>query len=220
MSYFFLKNKIFTHCRLYSSLCSDILFTMLGEGGMRMAQRRNLDLNKIIDQATKLISDKGLSETTLPTLAKSLNVRSQSLYHYVSGRKQLLSLVGASRIKILRHKLMESLIGMSGRDALLKFADIVRNFLLEDPALSSILYHLNEYPSDAAINQEILALIQLGERLNFRKESVISFHALIGAVLGYVFLDKSLSFNDETEEESNRHYHEMILRLVEPDLQK
>lgn len=106
-----------------------------------MAQRRSLDLNKIIDQATKLICEKGLSETTLPAIAKSLNVRSQSLYHYVSGRKQLLSLVGARQIKILRHQLMDSLISMSGREALLRFADMVRDFLLEDPALSSILYH-------------------------------------------------------------------------------
>src|SRR5699024_12273332 len=50
------------------------------------------------------------------------------------------------------------------------------------------------------------------ERLNFKKESVISFHALIGAVLGYVFLDKSKSFGDETEDESNRNYHEKIGR--------
>ena len=187
-----------------------------------MAQKRNLDLDKIIDQATELISKKGLTATTLPALAKALDVRSQSLYHYVSGRKQLLSLVGARRIKILRHELMNELIGMSGRDALLKFADVVRDFLLSDPALSSILYHLNEYPKDAAINQEILDLIKMGERLNFKKESVISFHALIGAVLGYVFLDKSKSFGDETEDESNRNYHEMILRLVEPvpDLQQ
>ncbi|PEG97847.1 TetR/AcrR family transcriptional regulator, partial [Lactobacillus sp. UMNPBX8] len=90
-----------------------------------MAQKRNLDLDKIIDQATKLISEKGLSATTLPALAKALNVRSQSLYHYVSGRKQLLSLVGAREIKILRHQLMDDLIGLSGRDALLKFADTV-----------------------------------------------------------------------------------------------
>lgn len=187
-----------------------------------MAQKRNLDLNKIIDQATELICKKGLDETTMPALAKALNVRSQSLYHYVSGRKQLLSLVGARQIKILRHKLMDDLIGLSGQEALLKFADIVRNFLLSNVALHSILYHLNEYPTDAAINQEILNLIKLGERLNFRKESVISFHALIGAVLGYVFLDNSSSFAQETEEESNRNYHEMILRLVEPepDLQK
>ena len=30
-----------------------------------MVQKRNLDLDKIIDQATKLISEKGLSATTL-----------------------------------------------------------------------------------------------------------------------------------------------------------
>lgn len=186
-----------------------------------MAQKRNLDLDKIIDQATKMISEKGLSATTLPALAKALNVRSQSLYHYVSGRKQLLSLVGAREIRILRHQLMDDLIGLSGRDALLKFADTVRDFLLGDQALSSILYHLNEYPKDAAISQEILDLIKLGERLNFRKDRAISFHALIGAVLGYVFLDNSSSFVDETKDESNRNYHEMILRLVEPvpDLQ-
>lgn len=187
-----------------------------------MVQKRNLDLDKILDQATKLICEKGLDKMTMPALAKSLNVRSQSLYHYVSGRKQLLSLIGARQVKSLRHQLMDDLIGMSGKNALLEFADIVRDFLLNDPALSSILYHLNEYPRDAAINQEILNLIKLGEKLNFRKESVISFHALIGAVLGYVFLDKALTFTDETIDESNRNYHEMILRLVEPepDLQK
>ena len=187
-----------------------------------MTQKRNLDLDKIIEKATEMISKDGLAATTLPALAKALNVRSQSLYHYVSNRKQLLSLVGAKQIKILHHNLMDELIGLAGRDALLKFADVVRNFLLNDPALSSILYHLNEYPKDAAISQEILHLIQLGERLNFKKDSVISFHALIGAVLGYVFLDKSTSFVDESKDESNKNYHAMILRLVEPvaDLQK
>lgn len=65
---------------------------------------------------------------TMPALAKSLDVRSQSLYHYVSGRKQLLSLIGARQVKILRHKLMDDLIGISGKEALLKFADTVREF--------------------------------------------------------------------------------------------
>ncbi|AEG40907.1 TetR/AcrR family transcriptional regulator [Lactobacillus kefiranofaciens] len=187
-----------------------------------MTQKRNLDLDKILDRATELIGEQGLAAITMPVLARALNVRSQSLYHYVSGRKQLLSLVGARQIRVLRKQLMNNLIGLSGRDALLKFADIVRNFLLSDPALSSILYHLNEYPKDAPISQEILDLIRLGEKLNFRKESAISFHALIGAVLGFVFLDNSSSFADETKDESNRNYHEMILRLVEPvaDLQK
>ena len=122
-------------------------------------------------------------------------------------------------MQILRHKLMDDLIGISGKEALFKFADTVREFLLSDRALSSIVYHLNEYPKDAEISQEIFNLIKLGEKLNFRKESVISFHALIGAVLSYVFR-QFIFFVDETKDESNRDYHEMILRLrTRADLQ-
>lgn len=181
-----------------------------------MAQKRTLDLDKVLDKASELIKINGLSETTMPTLAKALGVRSQSLYHYVSGRKQLLSLVGARQIKILHHKLVNNLMGLSSEEALLKFADITRNFILHDPALSSILYHLNEYGENDAINQEILNVFDLGEKLNLKKYETISFHALIGAVLGYVFLDKSTAFANESDAKSNENYHKMILRLVQP----
>lgn len=181
-----------------------------------MAQKRNLDLNKIILQAIELIADKGLEQVTMPNLAKALGVRSQSLYHYVSGRKELLSLVGAQRIKLLHQYLIENLMGLSGREALFRFADVIRNFVLHDPALSSILYHLNEYAKDDAINQEITNIINLGEKFNLKKDDAISFHALVGAVLGYVFLDKSSAFSNENSEKANENYHQMILRLVEP----
>ncbi|BDR60006.1 TetR/AcrR family transcriptional regulator [Lactobacillus xylocopicola] len=181
-----------------------------------MVKKRSLDLDKVIEKATELIGQKGLSATTLPTLAKELNVRSQSLYHYVSGRKQLLSLVGASRINILKQKLVDNLMGLSGKEAILKFADIVRDFILDDPALISILYHLNEYQQEDAITQEILNIIALADKLNLRDNSTVSLHSLIGAVLGYVFLDVSSSFADETSAKANEGYHEMILQLVLP----
>ncbi|MDF7672710.1 TetR/AcrR family transcriptional regulator [Lactobacillus sp. ESL0701] len=181
-----------------------------------MVQKRSLDLSKVIAKATEMIAQKGLSKMTLPNLAKELGVRSQSLYHYVSGRKQLLSLVGASRIKLLGKRLVENLIGLSGVEALLKFADIVRDFILHDPALLSILYHLNEYQQDDAISQEIMNIIALAERLNLRHDSKVSLHALIGAVLGYVFLDVSSSFTDETDDEADQGYHKLLLQLVQP----
>ncbi|RMC51621.1 TetR/AcrR family transcriptional regulator [Lactobacillus sp. ESL0228] len=181
-----------------------------------MVKKRSLDLDKVIAKATEMIGRNGLSETTLPSLASELGVRSQSLYHYVSGRKQLLSLVGASRIKILIKKLTDSIIGLSGQEALLKFADIVRKFILDDPALISILYHLNEYQKDDAITQEIMNIIALADKLNLRSDSTVSLHSLIGAVLGYVFLDVSDSFADETGTEADIGYHELILQLVRP----
>ena len=115
-----------------------------------------------------------------------------------------------------RH-LIDNLMGLSGREALFKFADIIRNFVLNDSALSAILYHLNEYNEDDAINQEIQNIFTLGEKFNLKKDDTISFHALVGAVLGYVFLDKSTAFANESPEESNENYHQMILRLVEPN---
>lgn len=181
-----------------------------------MVKKRSLDLDKVIAKATELIGRKGLSATTLPNLAKELGVRSQSLYHYVSGRKQLLSLVGASRIKILSKQLVENLIGLSGEEALLKFADIVRNFILNDPALFSILYHLNEYKPDDAITKEIMNVIALADKLNLRSDSTVSLHSLIGAVLGYVFLDVSASFEEETSAEADQGYHDLIIKLVQP----
>lgn len=185
-----------------------------------MAQKRSLDLDKVLAKASELIQNRGLQAATMPALAQALGVRSQSLYHYVSGRKQLLSLVGARQIKVLHAELNKELIGQSGQRALLSFADIIRNYLLRDAALASILYHLNEYGADAAITQEIGRLFKLGERLNLKKYKAISFHALIGAVLGYVFLDRSTIFAKESAEEASENYHQMILRLVQPAASK
>ena len=124
-----------------------------------MTQKRTLDLDKVIAAATELIENQGLPETTMPNLAKALGVRSQSLYHYVKNRAQLLSLVAASRIRLLYQALVDQLIGLSGQDALLKFADIVRDWLRHDQALAVLLYHLNEFPDDSAIVQEVMSIL-------------------------------------------------------------
>lgn len=201
---------------MYSSSCSVILIKLKEEVGWNLSRKRNLDLDKIVEEATILIGTEGLAKTTLPSLAKVLDVRSQSLYHYVANRHQLFSLVAASRIKLLHQQLVEQLMGLSGTAALLKFADVTRAFVLKDTALGQILYHFNEYQNDAAINDGISSIIKLGQKFNLSKQSTVSPHALIGAVLGYVFFDRSAAFADEDPEEANHNYHQMILRLVDP----
>ena len=70
-----------------------------------LAKKRALDRSKVIDQAITIISEKGLSELTMPTLAKALGIRSQSLYHYVANRNDLLVLVCVNRLQVLRQHL-------------------------------------------------------------------------------------------------------------------
>lgn len=181
-----------------------------------MVQKRSLDLDKVIAKAIEIINNDGLEAATMPNLAKALGVRSQSLYHYVSGRNQLLSLVGASRIRALHQKLVNNLIGLSGQEAVIRFADIVRDFVLKDPALSALLYHVNEYSTSDAITKEIENIFALGEKINLKTCASLSNHAIVGAVLGYVFLDKASAFDFESDQEANDNYHEMVLRLVQP----
>lgn len=174
-----------------------------------MVKKRTLDLSKVLAATSELIDKQGIAAVTFPNLAKKLGIRSQSLYHYIDNRTQLLSLVGANRIKALNENLKENLVGMSGQEAILKFCDLIRDYLLEDSALAAILYHLNEYERDAEIN------IELGTKLKSDEDEPISVHALVGAVLGYVFFDRSAIFSGESKEERNSNYHQMILRLIE-----
>lgn len=97
-----------------------------------------------------------------------------------------------------------------------RFADEIRDFLLHDKAISSIYYGLNEYVQNEQIREEVLKIVDLGEKLDVGKKNVVSLHSLLGAVLGYVFLDRYVI--DETKK-ADDNYHEMLLRLVAPKLQ-
>lgn len=178
-----------------------------------MTQKRTLDLDKVLAKATELLEVRGLNETTMPNLAKALGVRSQSLYHYVNNRSQLLSLVAASRVRVLYEDLTKQLVGLSGRKALFKFADIVRDHLLKDKALSILFYQLNEFSNDSDLIQEVKKVLELGDKLQLASDEMVSQHALVGAVLGYVFLDKLME-DQESPEEAEQNYHDMVWRLV------
>ena len=179
-----------------------------------MTQKRTLDLDKVLAKATEMIESRGLSEMTMPNLAKALGVRSQSLYHYVK--------VAASRIRLLYQDLLKQLVGLSGHEALFKFADVVRDRLLEDQALATLLYHVDEFSDDLEVVKEVVKILDLGDQLQVDTEHVVSQHALVGAVLGYVFLDRFIDGQEKVESprEAEENYHEMIWRLVSPNVQQ
>lgn len=54
---------------------------------------RSLRLQKIIDTAVDLFHQKGYRATTLGDIAKALNITQAALYHYVSSKEKLLSII-------------------------------------------------------------------------------------------------------------------------------
>lgn len=183
-----------------------------------MVKRRTLDLAKIIEKATDIINTEGISKLTMPHLAHELNIRSQSLYHYVANRNDLLGYVCADRIKELRHHLVKKVIGISGEKAIFTFADEIRDFLLNDRAMTSILYGLEDLTSSPIIEKEIMRIVDLGRKLDIDDKNAVSLHSLLAAVLGYVYLDQIEMFKDESDVEADDNYHEMLLRLLAPKM--
>lgn len=188
------------------------------EVNISMTQKRAVDRSRVIEKSIEIINRDGLNELTMPNLANELGIKSQSLYHYVANRQELLSLVCANRLEVLQKHLVKKIMGLSGTDALFTFADEVRIFLLQDKVASSIFYNLNSFAQDSEIRKEVHKIIEIGEQLDVDKKNVVSVHSLLGAVLGYVFLDSTV-YKTENASVSDDGYHEMLLRLVSPKLE-
>lgn len=93
---------------------------------------------------------------------------------------------------------------------------------MEDQALATLLYHVDEISDDLEVVKEVVKILDLGDQLQVDTEHVVSQHALVGAVLGYVFLDRFIDGQEKVESprEAEENYHEMIWRLVSPSVQQ
>lgn len=182
-----------------------------------MTKRRTLDREKVLATAEKLAYEQGLEALTMPNLAKALDIRSQSLYNYVANREEMVSLTGAQLMQQMYQQVVDGIIGLSGSKAYLKFADIVRDFLLAHASLSAILYHAQRFSTDSAMYQEIKRMIKLVDQVvDVDGNRLISSHVLIGAVLGYIFLETTPLYQAEDENVATVNYHQMLFRLIDP----
>lgn len=186
-----------------------------------MTKKRTLDQDKVLTAATNIVRNEGLKTLTLPKLAHELDIRTQSLYNYIANLDELISLIGARLIYKLRQKIKDGIVGLSGTEALIKFADIARDFLTDEGTLGIVIFYLHEYPKESTFNHEAQMLVELlnqvidSSHIDQGNDEPFS-HALIGSVLGFVFIETSGFYKDETFASSTKSYHQMINRIITP----
>lgn len=59
-------------------------------GRPRLAERRPYDRDRVVDVAVKVFTERGYDSTTMADIASALGIHKTSIYHYVSGKEQLL----------------------------------------------------------------------------------------------------------------------------------
>lgn len=186
-----------------------------------MTKKRSLNRDKVLQTAVDIVRNDGLKALTLQRLAHDLNIRTQSLYNYISNLDELIALIGAHLINQLRQKIIDGIVGLSGKEALIRFADIAREFLIAEGSLAMIIFHLHEAPKDSEFNNAALQLVALlnqvidSSHIEVHDDAPYS-HALIGSVLGFVFIETSQFYKDETSGSATKSYHQMIERIITP----
>ncbi|ANK60423.1 TetR/AcrR family transcriptional regulator [Loigolactobacillus backii] len=123
-----------------------------------MVKKRTLTKEKVLEMAEQLIEEKGINQLTIRDLASALEVRPQSIYNYAHSLGDLLDQVGLHFINQISQQLTKQLIGISGRKALMTFAQEFRQACKQHPGLAPLLLDLNTLPRTSKTHQALIEL--------------------------------------------------------------
>lgn len=159
-----------------------------------MTQRRILDKNKVADAAREIVKESGMPALTFGNLAKSLGIKSQSVYNYFHNSDELLEYLGADLMHCLYDELTAGLIGLSGREALLKYGEIAHQFFLKQGKLVSTIHTVQNYPKDSDFVQAMEQVLQIISQIidgqkNIKIDRVAFLQAFISQVLGFTLVE-------------------------------
>lgn len=186
-----------------------------------MAASRTLSIDKVVAAATDIARHDGLQKVTISTLAKRLNIRSQSLYHYISNRDELVSLVGAHVLHELYQQIVDSIVGLSGKLAIIKMGDIVRNEIIKQPFMTSIFYMMQVNPHEHNVQAELEKIVEIVKKIVNEDEKLKKTtdpQMLIGAAFGFIFIDLLPDHRNKMDNCQGRQqaYDLMLMRLISP----
>lgn len=186
-----------------------------------MASVRTLSTAKVVAAATEIARRDGLQKLTMSTLAKKLNIRSQSLYHYICNRDELVSLVGAHVLNELHQQIVDSIVGLSGKTAIIKMGDIVRQEIIKQPFMTSVFYMMQVNPHEHNVQAAMEKIVEIVKKI-INEDDVLNKtvdpQMLVGAAFGFIFIDLLPDHRSQRDlQERQSAYDLMIMRLISPN---
>ncbi|MEW9701076.1 TetR/AcrR family transcriptional regulator [Paenibacillus sp. SI8] len=84
------------------------------------ATQRSASFQQILETAEQLIKEKGCRQTTLQDIIERTGLSKGAIYHYVSGKDELLGLILKSKTELLNAKFEQAVAGTVGPFASIK----------------------------------------------------------------------------------------------------
>ena len=95
--------------------------------------RQVLSAARVVQAAADLADQDGLAGVSVSAVARSFGVQPASLYSHIAGSDALLDQLALLALDELRQRLGEELVGLAGRPALVRFADVHRDYARAHP---------------------------------------------------------------------------------------
>jgi AcrR family transcriptional regulator len=163
--------------------------------------RKGLDKLSVLQAAGEMADRYGYDQITLAALAKSLQIKTPSLYNHVAGLPGLRQELAVYSIQRLKEDLTNSAVGKSGEEALYSIGEAYVHFVRSHPGLyeatmASVLF---TDPKIIHSGEEIVQLL-LKVLEVFKLEHTDALHMVRGLrsiVHGFASLELKNGFNME-----------------------
>lgn len=104
-----------------------------------MRRKRDLNTKKIVAAAVELVRNEGFHKLSLHKVAKSLDVKTPSLYNHISSYEDLVQELSLYSVQKLKQKWADELIGVDKDQALEVILDTYLAFVKNDPELHQLM---------------------------------------------------------------------------------
>lgn len=183
-------------------------------GDNNMGKQHDLSKEKIMATAQEIIGNQGFPQLTFGSLAKTLDVRSQSLYNYYANVDAVIEDIGTNFMKTLYLKMAENLTGISGKEALRGYADIAHAYFESQGQLVQLIYYVHRYPEDSPFVLETGRVLNLLRRvtqhIKLKKMTNDAYEeAFISSVLGYTVLE-IMGFLTKVQAKQQQSFQQLI----------
>ena len=138
LSVIFLDKKLIALVKMQTRLAKPMLMEV------RMA-RNGLDINMIISRGAQLVNEVGLENITLKMIAEDLGVKTPSLYNHITGLEELKMQLMLYGWKQMEQRIMQSVIGVSGYDAIRAGCYAFYEYAIENPGLFNVMLWYNKF---------------------------------------------------------------------------
>lgn len=95
--------------------------------------RAGLTADRLTRAAAELADEQGVDQVTLSALARRFDVKVASLYSHVTSSADLRTRLALLALEEMAVRLGDALAGRSGKDALVAFADVYRDYARQHP---------------------------------------------------------------------------------------